>query len=335
MKIYRFVLYVLGITLLAACQEPQDRVRIEGEIAGIKMADFYVYNEEELIAGVDTVKIVGGEFKYERPLAQPVVLTFLYPNFSRTYVVAEPGKKLKVRGEASKLGSLDISGSKDNELLTKFKLQNLKKSEKEAQMAAAQFVRDHVASMAALAVFKKYFVQAKHRNAAVALPLLKAMKKAQPDNPMIAILEGRLQDELQTAVGMTLPDFSAVSLKGDTVTRADFSQKPLLVVSWAPWSNECYRALKAVRALEKKYEGQLGILLLSIDFESKLSEIRVRQEGIKAPVVCEGKGFLSPLAKTLGVRYVTGSLLVNADGEIARRDVKVDELQQEVERWMK
>ena len=334
MKAVRLLLLFAFMSLFAGCDEPKDRVRIVGEISGIKMADFYVYNEEELIGDIDTVKIVGGEFSYERELSHPVILTFLYPNFSRTYVVAEPGKKIKVKGEASKLGSLDVSGTKDNELLTKFKLQNQNSSIKEVQMAAAQFVRDHSESMAAVAVFKRYFVQAQNRNATVALPLLDELKRSQPKNPSVMMMEARLQDEMRTAVGMNLPDFTTVDIKGDTIRREDFKGKPLLVLFWAPWHNECYRFIKNVARIENEYMGKLDILLVSVDYDKKLSKIRVRQENVASPVICEGRGFASPIVKTLGARYVVGNLFVNADGEIVKRDIPNDKLFDEVKNWM-
>ena len=334
MKTSHFILFWVLLSLFSSCNEPKDRVRIVGEISGIKMADFYVYNEEELLGDVDTVKIVAGEFSYERKLSHPVVLTFLYPNFSRTYVIAEPGKKIKVKGEASKLSGLDVSGTKDNELLTKFKLQHQKSSIKDIQMAAAQFVRDHPESMAAVAVFKKYFVQAENRNATVALPLLDELKRAQANNPSVQMMENRLRDEMRTAVGMNLPDFTTVDIKGDTIQSADYKGKPLLVLFWAPWNNECYRFMKNVARIENKYLAKLNILLVSVDYDKKLSKIRAGQENIASPVICEGHGFASPIVRTLGARYVTGNLFVNADGEIVKRDVPNDKLFDEVKNWM-
>ena len=334
MKTGYFILFLAFLSLMVGCNQPKDRVRIVGEISGIKMADFYVYNEDELLGDVDTVKIVAGEFSYERKLTHPVVLTFLYPNFSRTYVVAEPGKKIKVKGEASKLGSLDVSGTKDNELLTKFKLQHQKSSIKDIQMAAAQFVRDHPQSMAAVAILKKHFVQAQNRNAAVALPLLDELKRSQSNNPSVLAMEARLRDEMRTAVGMNLPEFTTVDIKGDTIKSAEFKGKPLLVLFWAPWNSECYRFIKNVAKIENKYLAKLNILLVSVDYDKKMSKIRVSQENIASPVVCEGHGFSSPIVRTLGARYVTGNLFVNADGEIIKRDVPNDKLFEEVKNWM-
>ena len=335
MKTHHYLLFLLLLPLFLACGGPKDRVRIKGEIAGIKQADFYVYSEDGKVGGIDTIHIVDGKFRYERVLSEPAILTFLYPNFSRTYFIAEPGKELKVNGSASKLKSIDISGSKENELLTKFRLDNATRSDKEGMMAAAQFVRDNAETMAAIAVFKRYFAHAENRDGQVSMPLLDKLKAAQPESEIVASMEDHLRGELRTALGNTLPDFKAVTLNGDTVRRADFKGKPLLVVAWAPWCSDSYRVTGVASKLEHKYHDRLRLLLVSVDFDKKVSKVRMEQDDIRSPFVCEGRGFASPLVETLGIRYVPGNLFVNAEGEIIKRDVPVDRLEKEVQSWLK
>ena len=116
--IHSRLLLALSALLLAACSQPKDKFIFEGKIAGIQQAEFYVYSDDGALSGVDTIRIDDGKFSYECQLTSPAVLTLLYPNFSQTYIVAEPGKTIEMKGDAAKLGEADITGSEENELLT-------------------------------------------------------------------------------------------------------------------------------------------------------------------------------------------------------------------------
>ena len=335
MKVSQFFLFFLLLSLLAACSVPEDRVFIKGEIEGIRQAEFYVYNEEGIKEGVDTIHIYGGEFEYECKLDSPVILTLLYPNFSRTYLVAEPGTQLKMKGQASKLSAVDISGSKENELLTKFRQQNSGKSDKDLQMAAAQFVRDHSQSLAALAVFKRYCVQREKYDGETVLPLLDELQKSQPYNPVVKMAEEQFRSQLNTSVGSKLPDFEAVTLKGDTITNKDFAHKKLLIVFWSPWCTNSYAVTEAISRIENKNPGLLQVLVVSVDYNKAPTEVRMKQSNVLSPAVCEGRAFDSPIAKTFGVRYVPGNLFVDEEGIIVKRDIPYAQFEKKAIDWIK
>ena len=121
----RTILQAVSLLLLfTACSQPKNRIRLEGSIDNVRHAEFYAYSEDGTFNGIDTIRIENGKFTYERELSQPVILTLLYPNFSRTYIVAEPGKTIRMTGEAAKLGEADITGNEDNKRLTAFRQKN-------------------------------------------------------------------------------------------------------------------------------------------------------------------------------------------------------------------
>ncbi|HRF85065.1 MAG TPA: TlpA disulfide reductase family protein [Alloprevotella sp.] len=329
-----FPSFILLSFLLAGCGVSDDRWRIEGRLDGIRQAEFYVYGEEDAFDGVDTIRIEDGKFSYERSLSQPAVLTLLYPNFSSTSIIAEPGKVIKMRGDAAKLSEADISGSKENELLTDFRFACVGKPENDSRLAAAQFVRDHPASLAALAVFRKYFATARPPDPAVVLPLLDVMKKAQPSNIALLNMEARLRPVLETGKGRSCPDFSAVSLTGEKLSRSDFSGRPFLVLFWATWNTDCTMQLQTVRRLQRAYPDRLQLMVVSLDASPEVCRRGVENDSLRSVMVCEGGAFASPLACRLGVRRVPGNLLVGADGKIVDRDVPVKELEERVARLL-
>ena len=206
--IHSRLLLALSALLLAACSQPKDKFIFEGKIAGIQQAEFYVYSDDGALSGVDTIRIDDGKFSYECQLTSPAVLTLLYPNFSQTYIVAEPGKTIEMKGDAAKLGEADISGSEENELLTDFRQKQNTLPENNQRLAASEFIRTHKKTLAAVAVFKKYFAYAQAPDAATTRSLLKDLTKAQPRNAALTLMAERLLAQLNGAAGQTLPDFS-------------------------------------------------------------------------------------------------------------------------------
>ena len=109
---------IIGAAALAACGPDKDTMRFEGKLQNIRQAEFYIYSEENPAAGFDTIHISNGKFEYEKKIDRPSVLTLLYPNFSKTYIVAEPGATIKMKGDAAKIGEAEITGNEDNKRLT-------------------------------------------------------------------------------------------------------------------------------------------------------------------------------------------------------------------------
>lgn len=323
------------LALLSACSQPKDRIRIEGEIAGVKQAEFYIYCDDPTLPMIDTIRIEDGSFTYERPLSTPVVLTLLYPNFSQTYLVGEPGKNIRMKGNAAKLGEADITGSEENELLTDFRRENADRPAGDVRMAAADFVQSHPKTLAAFAVFKKYFAQAEQPDAAVALPLLDLLRREQPRNAAIAATARRLRPQLLNGRGQTWPDFSVETLDGRRLTKADFAGKPTLVVFWATWSNSSPAMLNKIKRIRNARGNRLQLLSVSLDTDVDACRHRADMDSITAVTVCDGKAFKSPTVTTFGLRYVPGNLLVGADGIIKARDVAPQDLERRIDELMK
>lgn len=326
---------LLLILLLASCGVADDRVRIKGSFKNIKQAECYIYSAEGVFAGIDTLKIENGDFDYERPLTKPTVLTLLFPNFSELPIIAEPGKEITVKGNAGHLQATEIDGTKENKLLTDFRLDNLKKSKSDVRMAAAQFIRDNAGTQAAIAALKEYFLKAESYDETI-LGLLDAIRKAQPGNAEVLRLDNYYRGMLVNAVGKPLPDFRAETIDGSEVLTQQLKGKPSLIVCCAGWSNDTPNLFLKLRRLRNAYGEKLGMLILSLDTDKQLISKRLQADTLQSvPTICDGRAFASPLVTLLGVRYVPSILLVNADGRIAARDITVKDLEEKVSSAMK
>ncbi len=333
-KIAPFLLcstYLIGLfLLLSGCSQPQDRFIFEGSIVGVTNADFYVYCEDGGSGLVDTIHVKDGKFTYERVMTSPAVLTLLYPNFSQTYIVAEPGTTIVMEGDAGKLGEADIAGTKENELLTRFRQEAAKKNETEARKAAAEFVGQNTGTLAAVAVFRRYFGTVLSPDPVVALPLLDGLRKAQPKNTALALLDNRLRPLLKTAPGQLLPSFSTETIKGDTLTTDSLKGTPAIVAFWSQWNGASNDLLSSLNRLHKTHGDSIQILAVSLDANKARCLQYVRRDSVKYNVVCDKLAFESPLVRLFGVRGVPSSILADKDGRIVARDLEPKNLEERV-----
>ncbi len=330
MKNFLFLLPLIG--LLSACGTPADRVRLKGHIKGVKQAECYVYAEGEPLSGFDTLKIDDGKFDTSLPATQTRLLHILFPNFSEISVVAEPGKTVEVEGDADHLRSCYAGGSEENELLSNFRREVADKSERETCLAAEKFIRDHIGTMAAVAVFHTYFARNEKPDLRTTQALMDELGKAQPQNATLAEITQTLQRRLKSAVGARLPRFGGTTLSGDSFSSQKLSGQPLCIVVWAAWSNESYRMIVAARKAAKKMSGRIQFVHVSLDLDAAKARERVRRDSISAPVLFDGAGPGSRIAEQLGITCIPGNILVGSDGRIRAVNVEPSRLEEELSR---
>ena len=139
-QVYILILLILGFV---SCSTDKKHFSFDGRLTNINQGEFYVYGLDDASAGLDTVKVEAGRFSYEMPCTKPSILMLVFPNFSEQPIFAEPGKSVDVKGDASHLKELEVTGSKTNELMNKFRRQIANASPPEMERYAAQFIVDH------------------------------------------------------------------------------------------------------------------------------------------------------------------------------------------------
>ena len=167
--------------LLSSCGVNGSHFKIEGHLLNINQSEFYVYAENGSVDGLDTIHVEGGRFAYEVPCKHSTILYLVFPNYSVVPIFAQPGKSVSIKGDASHLKEIEIKGTDDNELYTKFREQVSKASPPEAKRAAEVFIGDHPESVVGLWLIKKYFISDALPDYQTALRLAKKMQSKQTD----------------------------------------------------------------------------------------------------------------------------------------------------------
>lgn len=321
-------LFSLFLFLLTACGPDKHHGRIEGKLEGINQATIQAFVDDSLSGDkghLDTITVKRGKFSYDREISGPVILTLLYPNFSSTNVIVSPGQTVKIKGDASRLKELEIDGNDDNLLLTEFRKHSAKLSDSEMKREAATFIRSHAKTLAAVSLFREIFATAEQIEQNPTESLLEELEKSQKDNPIVQQLSNRLKPILKTAVGATLPAFTATDFYGETINSSSYNGKPLMIIFFAQWDGNFYLMKRYSKELQAALgAGRMNMLFVSLDAERSLLQSSLGVEGLPGKIAFDGKAFSSPLVKTLGVRYVPGNLLIDANGRIIARDIPTD-----------
>ncbi len=327
------------LLLASACGPDKHHGRIEGQLEGINQAKIMAFPAIMTAADggqVDTIEIKRGKFSYDREISAPLILTLLYPNFSQTTLVIEPGATVRLKGDANRLKEITLDGNDDNLLLTEFRQRMLKLAPREQEREAATFVRSHPATLAALTVFLDFFAHKEVLSPIPALSLLETMEKQQPDNTDLRHLTAFLKPIMTHAPGEKIKSFAATDLNGKRFTESDLKGKPTLFVFCAQWQGNFFQISTLSSTIRQNLpESKLNIVY--IVFDERENSLRKRMKSLPLPgrVVCDSRGLASPLVQALGVRYISGNILMDAQGNILTRDISLTEWKEKIPELLK
>lgn len=326
----RFLPFVLFLVLLSSCGVDRKHFKLEGRLLNLNQGEFYIYSENGAINGIDTIKVEGGRFAYEMDCKEPTTLLLVFPNFSVQPIFAEPGKSVDIDGDASHLKEITVKGTKENELMNKFREQIASASPPEKKKYAAQFIADHPKSVVSPYLLKTYFVACAEPDYPEAFRLANALHKSQPKNGDVVRLLTALKTYGKCKVGDALPSFTATDTEGRTVSSASYSSGLAVIVAWASWNFDSMDMLRTIKRVQRKSGGKLKVLMVSVDATSADCKAPLRIDSISWPNVCDGQMFDGNIVQRLGLFAVPDNVLVE-NGKVIARGLTVEDLKSKLE----
>ncbi len=121
MKKFAYIIYFISVLILTSCGARSGYFQIEGKFLHMNQGEFYVYSPDGGFEGMDTIKVQGGRFSFEKPCKENYTIMIIFPNFSEQPIFAESGKSVDINADASHLKEMEVKGTKTNELMTKFR----------------------------------------------------------------------------------------------------------------------------------------------------------------------------------------------------------------------
>lgn len=321
----RIVLFLLLVLILISCGTRSGHFKMEGRFLHMNQGELYVYSPDGGIDGLDTIKIEAGRFAYEIPCSKPATLVIIFPNYSVQPIFAESGGSVEVKADASHLKEMEVKGTDDNELMTKFRKQIANSSPPDELKYAIQFIKDHPESTVSVYLLNRYLIQTETPDYKQAANLLKILLKEQPGNVTLGRLQRQISGLGTLKVGDKLPNFTAKDVNGKLINNATLANQTIIISTWAAWS---YESLDFQRALNDAVKaGKIAALGISVDANPKEVRQALKNDDITFPNACDGKMLSTPLLKTFGLTTVPDNIVVR-NGKIIERGITANTVRQ-------
>lgn len=331
----RLNIFLLLTLVLASCGTKSNRFKIDGKFLNLNQGEFYVYSMDGSINGLDTIKVEGGRFRYDIDCTNPSTLVIVFPNYSEQPVFAEPGGKVKIKADASHLKQMEITGTDENELMTKFRKMIDGSSPPDVCLHAETFIKDHSDSKVAIYLLQKYFLNTHKPDYSKALELSNVILAETHDSLTVMTLQDRIEVLSHLSVGKALPKFSAKDINGKKVSNSIFKGKPGLLSVWGLWNYDSENAQSRMLDYRRLYGDKLAMLSICIDADANNCKKYVKRDSITWTNVCDELLFESPVLRSLGVTDVPFNILIDKKGKVVAVNPDINLLEEELKKLIK
>lgn len=269
-------LMAVVFTLVAAlvctsCGTDSRHFRIDGRLLHLNQGEFYVYSPDGTINGLDTIKVQAGRFSYEVACDRPMTLMIVFPNFTEQPVFAQPGKSVDLKGDASHLKEMTVKGTKDNELMNKFREMIRNAAPPEMKKCAQLFVQDHPESRVGAYLVDRYFIHDANPDTKTAVRLVNLMIEKQPENGYLKRQKRQLTASFVATKGADIPNVLGTTVDGKTIGRVQLTKAPVTVVcALATWKYESMSQFRRLAAYAASQQGRVAVVGVSIDASPSL-----------------------------------------------------------------
>jgi cytochrome c biogenesis protein CcmG/thiol:disulfide interchange protein DsbE len=129
---------------------------------------------------------------------------------------------------------------------------------------------------------------------------------------------GKAQTELA-------PSFKLTSTDNKTISLDDYKGKVVLLDFWATWCPPCRKGIPDLIELQKKYQGRLVVIGISVDQPDTKPEVVpfVQKMGINYPVVYSD-GNVDMLYG--GIEAIPTSFIIDKEGKVVKKTVGLESI---------
>ena len=326
---------LLALLLLTSCGPSGNQFRLAGRLRNINQGQFLVYSPDGAFAGIDTIKVQNGRFAYEKEVRKDITLMLVFPNFSEQAVFASPGEEVEIKGDATHLKEMTITGTDENDELTKLRIRLNKLTPPEITAAVAEYIQEEPSSMISIYLLDKYFVNAKTPDYVEAQRLATLMLKANPDNGRLRKLKKQLDGLKNSRLQAMLPVVSSTDINGKSISTSQVKGKIGVISTWATWNFPSTDIQRKLRKLQKQYPQELSLISICIDGDKRECKKRVDRDSLLWTIVCDEQMFQTPIVQQLGLFVVPSMVVTNKQGKIIARDIEPNKVVEELEKFLK
>ena len=330
----RNLAYLLLTLVVVSCGAPNGRFRLKGRLQNFNQGEFYLYSLDGR-GRLDTIPVREGRFQYEAEAEEPTPYALVFPNFSEVPIFAESGATVDVEGDASHLKEVIVAGTKENDLMTAFRLKVAEMTPPQVLKEAEAFIHENATSMSSLYLLNKHFVQNTDADYQKAAKLAGIIAKAQPENLRAVTLQKKLKGLKNLKEGQQLPTFRGTDIRGQQVSNDQLKSDINVLTVWATWNYESTNLMRQLRLLKRDYKSRLGIVSISVDGNKYDCKTTIERDSVNWSVVCDGRMFDTPTLQQLGISDVPYNILLDKTGKILAVNLNQTELKLRIKKALK
>ena len=318
--------------MLSSCGGEKGKFKMSGRFLNIDQGEFYVYSPDGVIDGIDTIRVRGGRFTYEIPIDREATLMMVFPNFSEQPIFANSGETVEIKGDASRIKEMEVTGTKENERMTKFRKETASSSPPDIIKTAEKYINDNPESIVGVYLVKKFFIQSETPDYAKAEKLVSKMLEKQPKNGTLVLLRKQLSQLKNGNVGNSVPTFTATDTKGNTISNQDLGDNIAVIYVWSSWNFESQEMQRQLKKKAKESDGRLKLISISMDADRKANQDILDRDSISCPNILDEQLFDGHLFTLLGFSHVPDNMVISNRRIVARTlntqalKTKLDEL---------
>ncbi len=329
-----FLTTLIGLMLLTGCEKKQQTFRLEGTFKGFNQGELYICGIDGNFP-LDTVAVVKSQFHYEVALEEPTAFIVIFPNFSEVPVYGKKGATVTIEGDVSHLREIDVDGTEENEVMTKYRKKTSHQTPPEVALSTEQFIKENPTSPFAIYLIRKVFIQSPQPDYKRAADLAELLMQATPDiTNELEALKKQMEGLSYLKDGAHLPSFIATDINGQTVKSADLNATVNVITVWNTVNFEGQGTLRQLQRKKKSAGDDLKVLTICLDADIKACRQRLERDSITWSTICDGLLWDSPILYQTGLSYIPDNILIDDKGKIIAHSLSQDELMKRIDKLL-
>lgn len=369
----KILVLVAAVGFLVSCN--RSGFTISGETKGFADGTkVYISKiDDNDLVKIDSTEITGNAFQFKGE-ASEIEYSFVQIEEGKDLqpfhipMILENGE-IKVVADKADMASVKVTGTKNNDDLTKFnetafsiskEIENFQKenNDKYQQAAAANDMATIESLMAEMETKKNKLIDAgssfidANKNSYVSLILLAQFGpqmdskefKTKFNNLSKEIKETKIGKEIAeqfkasdlVEIGQKAPDFKAPDLNGKEISLYENLGKVTVIDFWASWCGPCRQENPNVVKLYEAYKDKgLQIIGVSLDKEDAKWKKAIKDDNLTWIHMSNLKFWQDPIAKQYNVKSIPATFILDEKGTIIAKDLRGEELDAKIAELLK
>lgn len=285
---------------------------------------------------MDTLRLKDGKFEFTTPLTGTATYYILYPNFSELTIFGEEGKEVKVKGDARSLNEVEVKGTKENEIYTRFRMESLERSGRALDTLVRDYILRYPTFQMSKYLLTTFFILPENSDPSLMWESYDSLCRANPGDIVLSNLSNDIRSKNVLEKGKRIPSFKFTTrrvelkeykknkvesrfIEPTEITDTSYIEKPLLMIFWASWRSGSASGLFRARKALREFDGKLQPISYSLDVENRELKSVEQRDTIDYPSYCDFRCWSSPLVQQWGIRELPYFILLDKDRKIVAK----------------